>query len=448
MKLRLLICSILALSLAPSAAQAGGMFLPARGARELGRAGSFVAGADDGGAIYYNPAGLADIDGRSLLLDVGLIFQSVDYTRVDSGGNLQPKVSGKQEVLPIPTLVFTIKPKKHPRWTFAVGLWTPYLASNSYPETGPQRYSQVNINGSLLFVLEAAAAVKLRDDLWLGFGLQNMFLKFRDVKALSACSVSCAPEDPSFDSLTQLDASSLFTPSAIVGLTFARPKVRLGLSFQLPFWVRADGTVHSRLPSDPMFANSKVVGDAVSVNFMLPPELRIGAEWRPTPRIRAEIGFDYEAWSVLDQQTVIPHGVYIDNVPGVGRYVLSTTLINRQLTDSYSAHIGGEFEVIKNWLVLRAGYLFESNATPDRTLSVFGTDGLKNMVTAGLSVNIKKVRIDVGYGHIFILDRTVDWRTSQAYQSNPIQPNIPTGVGGGTYSVSADVLSLGLNARF
>src|SRR3954469_14289123 len=88
---------------------AGGMFLPARGARPMGRAGSFVAGADDGGALYYNPAGLADIDGMSLLLDVGLVLQQVDYDRVASGGNAQPRASGDMNLLPIPTLALTWK---------------------------------------------------------------------------------------------------------------------------------------------------------------------------------------------------------------------------------------------------------------------------------------------------------------------------------------------------
>src|SRR5258706_613484 len=99
---RLRWCSfVLALCVVPSVAQAGGMFLPARGARPLGRAGSFVAGADDGGALYYNPAGLADIDGIGLLFDAGLVLQQVQYDRVDSGGNKQPRANGSIDILPI-----------------------------------------------------------------------------------------------------------------------------------------------------------------------------------------------------------------------------------------------------------------------------------------------------------------------------------------------------------
>ncbi len=445
---RLLVCSLLCLT--ASSAWAGGMFLPGRGARPLGRAGSFVAGADDGGALYYNPAGLADIDGVSLLLDVGLVFQGVDYNRVDSGGNAQPKVSGSMNLLPIPTLALTWKPKKVPWLTIAGGVWVPYIGIDSYPETGPQRYSNVSLNGSLLVVMELAAAFRINEHFWLGLGFENMYFKFHSRNTLSACpsQVDCAPEDPSFDSLTELDASSAFTPSGIIGMTVAYPKFRVGFALQLPFWVRAEGTVRSRLPTNPMFDGSQIVGSSVSVAFDLPLEARLGIEYRPLPEVRVELGADYEAWSIQDKLTITPHNIYIDNVPGIGRYYLNTMYENRQLNDSVSVHIGAEWEALKKRLFVRAGYLIETSATPDKTASLLVPDGLHNMIAFGISVKAWKLRIDFGYAHIFTSDRNVDYQKSQAYQINPIQPGLQVGVGGGKYHITDDVIALGFDGRF
>ena len=39
-------------------ADAGGFYFSDRGVRPMGRAGAFVAGADDLNATYYNPAGI------------------------------------------------------------------------------------------------------------------------------------------------------------------------------------------------------------------------------------------------------------------------------------------------------------------------------------------------------------------------------------------------------
>ncbi|MGH7297604.1 MAG: hypothetical protein ACRELB_21885, partial [Polyangiaceae bacterium] len=88
--------AVLCLSLAASAvavdARAAGLYFSDRGVRPMGRAGAFVAGADDLGAIWYNPAGLADA-GTSFLFDMSWLRFSVDYTRqlqiVDAGGAVQ-----------------------------------------------------------------------------------------------------------------------------------------------------------------------------------------------------------------------------------------------------------------------------------------------------------------------------------------------------------------------
>jgi long-chain fatty acid transport protein len=436
--------------LLPSVAEAGGMTLPARGARPMGRAGSFVAGADDGGALYYNPAGLADIDGISLLVDGALVFQQVHYDRVDSGGVKQQGQDASIDLLPIPTLALTWKPKRADWLTVAGGIWVPYLGLNSWKEDGPQRYSSITLNGSLLIVMELAAAFRINEHFWLGVGLQNMYLNFRSRKMLSACpsEVDCAPEDPSFDSLTEIEASSAFTPSGIVGATLAYPKFRAGLSVQLPFFVRADGTVRSRLPTNPMFDGSNVVGNSVSLDFDLPLIARAGFEYRPIKPLRLEIGFDYESWSIQDRFTITPHNIYIDHVPGIGQYYLHTMYEERHLDDTFAIHLGGEIEAVPNRFIVRAGYLLETSATPDATASVLVPDGLHNMIAVGLGLKMGPMRFDVGYSHIFTLDRDVAFGASQSYQVNPIQPNLKVGVGGGHYHVSDDIIAGGLEGRF
>jgi long-chain fatty acid transport protein len=435
--------------LATTAAHAGGMFLPGRGARGLGRAGSFVAGVDDGSALYYNPAGLAAIDGVSLLADGALVFQRVHYDRIDSGGNHQPGVDGSIDILPIPTLAITWKPKKLPWLTVAGGAWVPYLGLQSYPETGPQRYSLISLRGSALAVLELAAAFRVNEHFWIGAGFQNMIIRFRNYGALSACTeVNCAPEDPSFDSPTQLTATQGFVPSGILGAIIAYPKVRGGVSLQLPFWINADSTVRSRLPTDPMFASAMIVGDQATASFTLPLMLRIGVEYRPLDPLRIELGIDYESWSMQDKFTIVPHGIYIDNTPGIGKYYLPTLTVTRGLQDSFSVHVGGEYEIpeLNRKVIVRAGYLFESSATPDETMSVLTADGQKHMLAVGLGWRVWKVRLDIGYAHIFTPDRDV---TSSAWlQINPIKPSLGVAVGNGHYAIDTDVLALGVDGRF
>ena len=61
-------------------------------------------------------------------------------------------------------------------------------------------------------------------------------------------------------------------------------------------------------------------------------------------------------------------------------------------------------------------------------------------------MKIKRVRLDFAYAHVFSPDRTVTM--SRSLQLNPIQPSLAVPVGNGTYQIAADVLSLGIDARF
>ncbi len=447
-----LVVAVVVTVLFSSTAWAGDMFLPFRGARATGRAGAFTAGVDDGSAIYYNPAGMADIEGWSFLIDGALVLQQVGYSRVDSGGNPQPHVNGQMNVLPLPTIALTWQPPKiKGRWvTFGLGVWVPYLGVDSWPQNGPQRYSNITLNGSLLGVVELAASFKIRDWFRIGIGLENMILHFHSRVMLSACSeLNCAPEDPGFDTLTQVDTNSAFTPSAVMGAIFAFEKFRAGLNLQLPFFVRSSGTVASRLPTDPFFANAAVHGSAIDVNFNLPLTVRLGLEYRLSPRIRVELDMDYEAWSMQQSFKIIPRGVYISGVPGIGNYYLNTLTLKRGLNDTFAVHLGGEADVIKKrygGMVLRAGWALETSATPNETASVLTPDALKNIITIGGALLLGPVRLDLGYAHVFFADRDVT--NSRSLQLNPIQPALAVPVGNGRYTASADVLTAGLEARW
>jgi long-chain fatty acid transport protein len=437
---------------ATTSALAGGMFLPFRGARATGRAGAFTAGVDDASAIYYNPAGMADIEDWSFLIDGALVLQRAGYDRVDSGGNPQPHVDGQMNVLPLPTIALTYQPRSiKGRWvTFGFGVWVPYLGVDSWPQNGPQRYSDVSLNGSLLGVVELAASFRIRDWFRLGIGLENMILHFHSRVMLSACSeLNCAPEDPGFDSLTQVDTNSYFTPSGVIGAIFAFERFRAGINVQLPFFVRSSGTVASRLPTDPFFANSSVHGSDISVNFNLPLTASAGFEYRPYKRLRIELDVDYQAWSMQQDFKIIPHNVYISGVPGIGNYYLNTLTLKRGLNDTFAVHLGAEATVIPKrmgGMILRAGWALETSATPDQTASVLTPDALRNVLSLGGSLVLGQVRLDLGYAHVFFADRTVT--DSQSFQLNPIQPALAVPVGNGKYTIATDVLTAGLEARF
>src|SRR5579859_4449240 len=110
MKTTTITAAAVLLALAASGeARAAGLYFSDRGVRPLGRGGAYVAGADDLGAIWYNPAGIVDAP-SSILFDASWLHFTSEFTRrsqvLDSSGTVRvyefPTTHGTSPILPIP----------------------------------------------------------------------------------------------------------------------------------------------------------------------------------------------------------------------------------------------------------------------------------------------------------------------------------------------------------
>ncbi|MCS6914002.1 MAG: outer membrane protein transport protein [Myxococcales bacterium] len=485
------------LSLSSATGLAAGMFVTPHGARPLGRGGAFVAGADDLNAIYYNPAGVADIPfaatGWSGLLDGAFVLQNVTYTR-DENGLLRPPVTADGGVLLggpllIPQAAFSRKMQRS--WgsmSFGLGLWIPYTGLPRYPEpdygtpgdppevieeklarvpeVAPQRYALIGLHdgnlaqSTLLAVLNPVGAISiLRDKILIGIGPQLMLAYFRTRIMLSGCTgVMCRPEQPDYDTLVLAQAFAL-VPSANLGLIGKPwPWLRLGLALQLPFAVRSlAGSVDARLPVNELFNGAYIVGRSASMAIDLPPVLRLGAELRPlqNDRLRIELAYTLEGWAMQQEVTFTPHDIAIENIKAIGRYELGPIALPRRMVNTHSIHLGLEWHAWK-YLAARAGGMFETSAMPDETVTVLTPDNHKGLVSIGLALPGVRLlrtewRFDVSYGRIIQPDRTVAPLDSRIFPGNPLRPpqQMPAeigGIGGGLYQVSYDLVAVGLSA--
>ena len=195
-----------------SVAPAAGLYYGDRGVRPLGRAGAFIAGGDDLGAIAYNPAGIYEAGGQ-VLIDGAWVHFTSDYSRqvliqqsdpntgLPVGSTVQTfaPVQGTTPFLPIPTLAVSFR--LHPRWVVALGVFTPYAALPTYPSAddfkgkstseiaagAPQRYSLVTLDGSALAVLAAGAAFAPSKEWRFGVTAGMLTGKFNTTVAFSGC---------------------------------------------------------------------------------------------------------------------------------------------------------------------------------------------------------------------------------------------------------------------
>jgi long-chain fatty acid transport protein len=452
----------------PRESAGAGLDFSDRGVRPLGRGGAFVAGADDLGAIWYNPAGLADA-GTSLLLDASWMHYTTDVTRrtqvTATDGTVSvvesPRVSGTTPFIPIPTIAGSFAFGAEKQFTIAAGAFSPYSPIASYPMTvgdpaqpSPVRYSLVSLDGSTLVVTGGWFAYRPVKQLSIGVGAEVLLGGFQSTVVFSACPADrlvCAAEQPQYDALSEVKAGPIVAPSGNAGIIYAPDeRVRIGLSGQLPFVIDTPAKVTVKLPDTVEFDGAYQQGNDARMHFTVPAVLRAGVEVRPLPELRAELAYVREFWSSHTSIDVVPQNIQIYGIAGFpSPFGVSSITLPRNFRDSNSIRLGGEYRL--GQVTLRAGLAYEQSAVPTPYLSALTVDldKITTALGAGFAVG-DHLRLDVLYAHVFGIDTTVPPDQAAVPRVNPVQGNAtPTeAINGGSYSARADVLGIGMNYRF
>jgi long-chain fatty acid transport protein len=456
-----------------SDAKGAGLYVSDRGVRPLGRGGAFVAGADDLGAIWYNPAGIVDAP-SSVLLDGSYVHYTDTYTRQGFAPSSTgtgfvtnfPTVSGTTPFLPIPTIAGSLRFGADKRYAAAFGIYAPDAALLTYPATidggvpAPQRYSLISLRGSILAVVGGWFSYKPIESIRFGVGVQMLTGYFKTTIDLGACppnNLVCAPEDPNYAALTSLNAGPIFAPSANAGVTWVPvPMIRVGVSGQAPFVIDAPTTVNVRLPSAVEFDSASQHGKSAHLHLELPPILRAGVELRPLGNddLRIELAYVREFWSVEKSLDITPDGIQLDNITGFPTpFNINAISMPRGMKDSNSVRLGAEYtpDIAGKMLVARAGVAYETSAVPAAYVSPLTIDNGKVVASIGGSIIVSKhLRLDGVISHTIQGDVRLAARDAQVPLLNPVNgnPTRPDFVNGGTYHANLWIIGGGLEYRF
>jgi long-chain fatty acid transport protein len=440
----------LLLCAAPTAALAGGFYATDRGVRAMGRGGAFVAGADDPHALWYNPAGLV-ASGRQLLVDASLNLTTIEYTRIDGGGDRLETVTGEAEPLPVPTIAYT-DGFGLSDFGFGVGLIVPNGIRTVWPDgdDAPQRYSLLSMGETAM--IHAAAGVGWRPipELSIGAAFHLVTGRLETEVMLSAAdgAVCVFPEASECDGRSRLTLDNFVAPVGVFGVTWAPGPVRVGASFSTPFDAEGDATIDVRLPAAEVFDGAEVEGNTGRVSTQFPWILRGGVELLVVPDLRLELATVFEAWSRQKEIAITPDDdVWIRGALGFVDYQIGKISVPREMNDVFSVRLGGEYRLRPD-LELRAGGYWERGAFDDAYLTVLTYDGDKVVAGAGVGwAPIASLWIDAYVGYAWLRPREV--RGSRVPQANPIRPSRESVgnavfVGDGDYSSVSPLLGLGL----
>lgn len=451
------LCSVLAAvamaTAASSQVQAGGLFLPSRGVHATARGGAWIAGAHGAGALGINPAGLAADGLREVIIDASYVEHEGEYSRIDSNQNQQDPIANQAPGLPIPTFALLIPITEH--ITVAAGAYGPYTGLVEYPADGPQRYTIIDMNGSLAAVLDLSVAVRVNDSVRIGVGVQNLPMKLAARMAMSGCPGRplCDPENPFFDIVGQVEQTSLLNPAASVGLQADLGQVRIGAMAQLPFHIGGKGTISARMGESAPLAGAEIATGIADVALTMPASVRVGMEIELAPGTTLELAASREMWSQTAEVAVGIEDLRAVGISGLAdAFGLERLDIPLGFRDTTALMAGVEIMPLPGEpLTVLGGYAYESAAVPDEYVSVVTMDGRKHMITAGVGYEHGRYRVHALIGAVRVETRTVSPDEGGMTQGNPIGMALdrpPVYVNWGEYRSSWVMAGAALSTRF
>jgi len=320
------------------------------------RGDAFVATADNPSAVYYNPAGITQLEGHNARAGVNLVKVKSEFAG-DAGIN----ADASSDSIPTPGFFYTYGNSNCPI-SLGFGYYMPFGLSLKWPESGPFR--TVTTEGSL------------------GYHTFNGVIAWKITKTLSVAAgptLNYATADlrhglfvPGDQSRFTGDAWGLGMNAGLLWQPLTRHS--FGLSYRSPTTMDVEG--ESRVKPYP------VPTQEASVELPFPQVITAGYSFRPTPMWNLEVDLDWTDWNRV-------------NTP-VLKQATGDQLIPLRWESSFAVE-AGVTRYFDNGLHVSAGYVFVQNSVPESSFTPLVPDQDLRVFSLGVGGQNKRITWDATY---------------------------------------------------
>jgi long-chain fatty acid transport protein len=348
---------------------ANGFRLPDQDAFATARGEAFVATADNPSAIYYNPAGITQLEGNNLRGGLYGIYLDPSYASPNSGVTFH----SSDNFAAVPQIFYTHTLENFPL-SFGLGVYAPFGGNMSWPQdTG---FRAVATEGSLTYLrINPVVAYKILPSLSIGIGATINYAKIDLQQGLQAF-----PTPPNFFRFTGNGWSVGYN----LGLLWQpHEKISIGASFRSKTSFSMDGDAESEFL--PQIPDQHV---SAQTDFTFPLTAALGVSYRPTPKWNLEFDVDYTDWSSFGsttiRQSIKPRGIN-QNIP-----------VNLDWQASWMYEFGLTRYFENGWHV-SAGYVFNENSVPNAFYTPLAADMDRHFLSVGTGFKGKRFDFDIAY---------------------------------------------------
>jgi long-chain fatty acid transport protein len=417
---RFLCVACTAIALAPTAL-AGGFQLNEVGARAMGMGGAVVAQANDLSAIYFNPAGLAQLAGFRVSLGGTMILPKSSFT--SPAGAATDMVSQT-----------FVTPNVHASYgmdnglAFGVGFYVPFGLGTEWPATWPGRFVAVKTDLQN-FVINPTIAYKVGDSFMIGAGVSYMWSTVKLSYHIGTFSSLGPPPVPSAtDGSVSLEADGNGIGFDAGAIYKPVPELSIGASYRHSTKLDLEGTAKF---SSMQALTTFFPGGTGKTTIKFPSQIFAGIAYRFSPAVTVELDLQWVGWSSYDTLAVqLPNG---PPFPLTGRPLQATSKSGKNWKDATLLRLGGEY-LCEAW-AFRLGFIYDMTPQPNKTVEPLLPDAnrMEGIVGVGYTV-AGNWSIDAAYQLILFKDRTVTGPSTGDLNAFP-----------GTYTNSANLFGLSVS---
>ncbi len=430
------VCALFAVVLAVSPVFAGGFSIYEQGGRAMGLAGAFAARADDASAMFYNPAGIAFLDGTHFYGGVTLILPTAKFAGITPYPGFGVQEETKDRVFTPPT--FFITHRLGQKLGIGFGVYVPYGLGVEWDKRDEFTGRYISQNAELQsFYFAPEVAYQLTDKLAIAGGAQFVYSTVKLERALSQPFNGAVLDVATLELTGDNGGSFAFDFSAMYKATdklqfggVYRSKVTNDYTGDADFTqvstgdATLDAIIAAGLPANSSGEN--LIGVATKIKF--PWQAAAGVMFRATDKLILEFDLTRFGWSQFDE---LPFDFAAEEADGDVN-TPENSIVVEDYDDVNQYRFGAEY-LASPKLSLRAGYLYDTTPQPTKSLSVLLPDANRHDITVGFGYDTGKFTIDGAYMIILAKERSTEGLNLDNYN--------------GTFNFGAQLYGLSLGYR-
>lgn len=390
---------------------AGGFQLNEHSAKAMAMGGAYTAISDDPSAIYFNPAGLIQLNGTQFMIGTALIAPSTTFRGV-TPSTTEYKIKNQYF---FPTHIFAAH-KFNNNFAAGIGFTSPFGLGTKWDDNWVGKYLVIETDLKV-FTISPVLAFRLTNEFSISAGFIYSFANVTITRKI--------PQSPfPGDALVRLEGDDNSAFGYNFGVIYKpTKKLSLGASFHSEINYKFKGTASS--DGAPQLAALLPSGN-ITAELTTPINLAFGIAYDVSSELKLSTDFQYVGWSSYDSLKVDFENPAFPDIASP-----------REYKNSYIIRLGGEYKLSDKFSAM-GGIYFDKNPVEKDRINPSLPDADRLGFSLGFSYQLlRNLSLDFSYLFLHSSEITID-NSLENYMGG----NSPFN---GTYKSNAHIVSLSLS---